>query len=105
VDLTFARFDTASDAFFDAHRDVTLYKGDLTLTGPAIATTSNAMLFQFPNLAVVEYNAPIPGGGGNSSPTMRLKAYSTTAAPTGMTGVTVPIRLTTTGSATANPFA
>jgi hypothetical protein len=105
IELTFARFDAASDDFFAAHRDVTLYKGDLTLTGPAIATTSYAMLFQWPNLAVTDFNAPIPGGGGNSAPTMRLKAYSTTAAPTGMTGVTVPIRLTTTGSATANPFA
>lgn len=105
MDVTMPRFDAASDDFFAAHRDVSLYKGDLTITGPAIAGSNYKLLFQFPNLSVPSYQAPVPGGGGNVAPSMKLRALSTTAAPTGMTGVTVPMRLTTTGSATANPFA
>jgi hypothetical protein len=104
LEITVPRFNSATDDFFAAHRDVSLYKGDLTLTGPTIGTTNYALLFQFPNLAVPSFSAPIPGGGGNSTPTFRLRAMSTTTAPTGMTGVTVPVRLTTTGSSTTNPF-
>jgi hypothetical protein len=105
MEITVPRFNSATDAFFDAHRDVSQYKGDLTLTGPTIGTSNYTLLFQFPNLVVPTYSAPIPGGGGNSTPTFRLRALSTTTAPTGMSGVTVPVRLTTTGSSTTNPFA
>lgn len=107
IDVTFARFDPASAAFFAAHRDVTRYKGDITITGPAIGglATSYGLLFQFPNLYVPEFSAPLPGNAAQSEPTAKFKALSTSAAPTGMTGVTVPIRLVTTGTASTNPFA
>lgn len=105
IDVTFARYDAASHAFFAAHRDVSRYKADITITGAIITgATSYALLFQFPNLYVPEYAAPIPGSAAQVEPTAKFKALSTTAAPTGMTGVTKPLRLVTTGTATANPF-
>jgi len=105
LEVTFPRFDSGTDDFFAAHRDVSAYKGDLTLTGPAIAGSTYTLLFQFPNLCVPSNASPVPGGGGNVAVNVRLRAMSTTTAPTGMSGVTVPLRLTTTGSSTSNPFA
>lgn len=106
VDVTFARFDSASDDFFAAHRDVTLYKGDITITGPAIGAlnTTYALKFQFPNLYVPEASFPIPNNAGQAEPKVKFEALSTTTAPTGMSGVTKPMRLITTGVATTNPF-
>lgn len=104
IDITFARYEAASHAFFAYHRDVTKLKADITITGPAIATTNYGLLFQFPHLYVSAYAAPVPGSAAQVEPTAQLKAMSTTAAPTGMTGVTKPLRLVTTGSASANPF-
>jgi hypothetical protein len=105
LEVTNPRLVSTTESFFTAHKSGTLYKGDLTLTGPAIDGSNYTLLFQFPNLAVPSYAAPVPGGGGNSQPVFRFRALSTTAAPTGMSGVTVPVRLTTTGSSTTNPFA
>lgn len=107
LDTVFARYDAASHAFFAAHRDGTRYKGDIAITGPAIGTlaTTYGLLFQFPNLFVPDYKAPIPGNASQSAPTAKFDALSTSAAPTGMTGVTTPLRLVTTGTATTNPFA
>jgi hypothetical protein len=105
IDLTFARFDTVSDDYFPYHRDGTRLKGDITFTGAAIdATSFYGLLMQFPNLDVMEYRAPVPGGADQVAPTLKLKALSTTAAPTGMSGVTVPMRVVTTGTSSANPF-
>lgn len=105
VELEFARFDSTSDDFFVAHRDSTFYKLDMTFTGPTLATTNYGLLLQFPNLVVAEYAAPVPGAANQVAPRMRLVALSTTSAPTGMTGVTKPIRVVTTGISTTNPFA
>lgn len=105
VELTFARFDSTSDDFFDAHRDGTKYKADITFTGAAIdATSFYGLMFQFPNLDVGNFSAKVPGGAGQAEPKMTLTALSTTSAPTGMSGVTAPMRVTTTGTASANPF-
>lgn len=105
VELGFPRFDSRTDDFFAAHRDTTLYKGDLTFVGPTLATTTYGLLFQFPNLFVTNYRAPVSGGADQITPSMGLRALATTAAPTGMTGVTAPFRVTTTGVSTTNPFA
>jgi hypothetical protein len=107
IELTFARFDSTSDDYFASHRDTTTHKLDITATGPVIGTTATSygLLMQFPNLYVSEYSAPIPGGAGQSAPRVTLRALSTTTAPTGMTGVTVPLRVVTTGISTTNPFA
>ena len=105
LELEFARFDSATDDYFAAHRDGTVYKADLTLTGPTLATGNYGLLMQFPHVFVQSYAAPVPGGAGQIAPRMSLVALSTTAAPTGMTAVTVPLRVTTTGVSTTNPFA
>lgn len=105
IDVVMPRYEAASHAFFAAHRDGTRYKGDITITGPVITgSTTYTLLFQFPNLYVPDYKAPVPGNAGQVEPSATFEALSTTTAPTGMTGVTVPIRLVTTGTATTNPF-
>jgi hypothetical protein len=85
IELTFARFDATSHAFFAAHRDGTKYKADITFTGAAIdATSFYGLLLQFPNLDVDIDESKMPGGAGQVEPKIRLKGLSTTAAPTGM---------------------
>lgn len=104
IELTFGRYDATSHAFFASHRDGTKYKGDITFTGAAIdATSFYGLLLQFPNLDVDDYVAKIPGGAGQSEPKIVLMGLSTSAAPTGMS-VTVPMRVVTTGTSSANPF-
>ena len=105
VDLEFARYDSASHAFFAVHRDTTAYKADLTFVGPTLATTTYGLLFQFPNMVVTSFKAPGSGGADQVAPSMSLRGLSTTAAPTGMTGVTAPMRVVTTGVSTTSPFA
>lgn len=106
LELEFGRFDATSDDFFAHHRDTVALKGDITFTGAAIDATSNyTLVLQFPNLIVSDYAAPVPGGAGQVPPRIALSALSTTTAPTGMSGVTVPLRVVTTGTASGNPFA
>lgn len=106
IAVEFGRLDGSSDDFFAGHKAGTLYKADLTMTGPAIGTlaTTYSLLLQFPNLYVSAYAAGEASGADQVIPSATFKALSTTTAPTGMTGVTVPIRLTTTGQKSSNPF-
>ena len=104
--LECGRLDAASDDFFAGHKAATHYKADITITGPAIGTlaTTYALLFQFPNLYVQAYDPGEAGGAGQVIPSVTFKALSTTTAPTGMTGITAPLFLMTTGERSANPF-
>lgn len=106
LDVEFGRMDGDSDDFFAAHKAGTLYKADLDIVGPAIGTlaTTYELLFQFPNLYVQAYSPGTASGAGQIIPSATFKGLSTTTAPTGMTGVTAPIRLTTTGVGSTNPF-
>lgn len=105
LDLTFARYDATSKAFFASHRDGDRYKGDIIFTGAAIdATSSYGLKLELPHLAVMAYKAPLPSTQ-QGEPTIQLEGLGTSSAPTGMTGVTKPIRVTTTGISSANPFA
>jgi hypothetical protein len=105
VELEAGRSGTTWNAFFAGHRNTTAYKMEVEFTGATLATTNYGVLFQFPNGILEPYEAPVPGGAGQIIPRMTFRALSTTAAPTGMTGVTVPMRVTTTGESTGNPFA
>lgn len=105
LEWTFARLDGTSDNYIGYHRDNTSLKADITITGPALASTNYSLLFQFPNLIVTEAPVEFKGGAENVQPRVATKAYKTSTAPTGMTGVTKPFRLTTTGISTTNPFA
>jgi hypothetical protein len=105
LDLTFARFDSTSQAFFTAMKANTKYKADIVFTGPTIdATSTYGLKFQFPHLSVMTKASPLPNTA-QSEPKVMLEANSTSAAPTGMTGVTAPVRVTTTGISNSNPFA
>jgi hypothetical protein len=105
LDITFARLDSTSEDYIGYHRDNTSLKADMTLTGASLAATNYKLLFQFPNLIVAAAPVEFKGGAENVSPSVTLKAYKAAAAPTGMTGVTKPFRLTTTGVSTTSPFA
>lgn len=105
LEVTCPRFDSANDVFFAGHRANSLYKADLTFTGGLIdATTNYGLMFQFPNMDVTEFIAHIPVAG-QVNPRMTFRGLSTTTAPTGMSGVTKPIRVVTTGTQSGNPFA
>lgn len=105
LDLTFARFNSTSQGFFSTMKAGTRYKAEMIFTGPAIdATSSYGLKFQFPHLGVMSLNSPLPNVG-QGEPKTTLEGLSTSAAPTGMSGVTAPVRVTTTGISSANPFA
>jgi len=106
VAVEFGRLEAATDDYTIGHRAGTQYKADWTLTGPAIGTlaTTYAMLFEFPNLYVMENPPMEASAAGQVIPSITYKALSTTTAPTGMTGITVPIRLTVSGQESGNPF-
>jgi hypothetical protein len=82
----------------------TRYKGDIIFTGPTIdATSSYGLKFQFPHLGVMTLNSPMPNVQ-QSEPKAQFEGLSTSSAPTGMSGVTAPVRVTTTGTSNTNPF-
>lgn len=109
IEAKLARYDSTSHAYFAAHRDNSRYKADITITGPAIGglNTTYGLLLQFPHLYIPKggYRASIPGSGQQVEPSVKFDALSTSAAPTGMSGVTKLLRIVTTGTATTNPFA
>lgn len=104
--LTFARLDDVSKLFTGYQTAQSAFKADIVFTGAQIgATASNyGIKMEFPHLQVWEAQDPIPSSAAQSQPTVTLRAYQATAAPTGM-AVTKPIRVTTTGTSTTNPFA
>src|SRR5206468_10625916 len=86
LELTFARYDATSHAFFAAHRDGTKYKADLTFTGaPIDATSFYGLQFQFPNLDVKEFAASVPGGADQVTPRITLNGLLADRPPAGMT--------------------
>jgi len=105
IEMTFARFDAVSKLYTGYQVAQTALKMDVTFTGPLIGglATRYGLLFQFPAVFVATAQDPIPASAIQSQPNVKLKAYLASAAPTGMT-VTRPVRVTTTGSSSANPF-
>jgi hypothetical protein len=105
IEVTFARLDSASDNYVAYHRDKTELKADFTFVGPTLATTNYGLLFQFPHMVVTEAPIEFKSGAENVQPKATFKCYKAATAPTGMTGITRPFRITTTGVSTTNPFA
>jgi hypothetical protein len=105
IEATIDRLTSATDDFIGYHRDNTSLKAELELTGPTLAATNRKILFQFPNLICAEAPVEFKSGADNVQPKIVLKAYKAASAPSGMTGVTKPFRITTTGVSTTNPFA
>lgn len=93
------QLDEATDTVLDglaAWKAGTEYKAELFMDGLVIGTTVNRSIkFQFPRLKPV-VGLPdgygVNGATGDRFPTLTYKALKPTAAPTGMTGVTTPLR-------------
>lgn len=87
--MEFPRMDTANAAWFAAWTAAAEQKADIIITGPLIAATYYYFKkFQFPRLVIedVEYadSKIIPAK-------ISLRALEADAAPTGMTGLTLPV--------------
>jgi hypothetical protein len=72
----------------------TALKADMTYTGALInSTTSASKLYQMPYVELQEWAAPLTGAN-QVKPTATLRLKEVTAAPSGMTRVTRPLRIT-----------
>lgn len=93
--LEFARANSAEiNSAYRAAIAGTAFKADITFTGAYVNSTSQrSLLIQFPYLEVREASMPV-SGGENVRPTLNLVAKKPSSAPTGMTGVTQPFRIT-----------
>jgi hypothetical protein len=94
IDVTYPRMNTTSaNSLFAALRDFSAYKADLTYSGAFINSTDRQTKhYQFPYLELQDFKTP-QAGAGQTMPTARFVAKLPSAAPTGMTGVTMPFRL------------
>ena len=62
------------------------------------------MLFEFPALFVSKFDAPV-SGHGLVRPVVTFKGYMANAAPTGMSGLTNPMRVTIVNTRATNLLA
>jgi hypothetical protein len=97
LEVTYARMNTiAANSLAIAISAARTFKADWTFTGTHInSTTQRSLLFQFPALQLYSYKAPITGPN-QVRPQATFRAKLASAAPTGMSGVTNPFRLTIT---------
>jgi len=93
--VTFPRMTTlASNSLYGHLTSGNQLKGDLTFVGPNINSTTAAQLqMQFPALEVQEWSAALTGAN-QVKPTASFRLKEVATAPTGMTGVTRPFRIT-----------
>lgn len=83
----------------------TSFKADLSFLGPYVnSTTQRQLLFEFPALQVIEFTAPIVGHN-QARPAVTFKARRAAAAPTGMSGITAPQKITIVNTNSANLLA
>jgi len=87
VTLSFPELTALSD--LEAFQDQTMKKAEVYF----YASANNSIKFQFPNLQPVQPTFDL-SGAGRQGYTVSYMALSCATAPTGMTGVTVPVRLT-----------
>jgi hypothetical protein len=95
VKVTFPRMNTVSaNSLYAALRGGTAFKGDWVTLGAFINSTDQwTRKYQFPYMELQDFQTPIGRrGAGQAVATFVLKKPS--AAPTGMSGVTMPFRLT-----------
>ncbi len=106
VELVFPRMNTAnSNSLVVAWPAGTHLKADMTFTGNKInSDTSYSLLVQWPALQITEWDAPLTGHN-QVRPTAKALARLATAAPTGMTGITQPIKMTLVNMNSANLLA
>lgn len=95
VNVTFPRMNTLSaNSLYGYLRAHTAFKADLTYLGVFINSTDRqTKLYQFPYVELQDFATPT-AGAAQVKPTATFLAKEAAAAPTGMTGVTKPFRLT-----------
>lgn len=95
VSWTYPRMSTISaNSLYQALRDDTNFKADITASGALINSTDRyTVRFQFPHLELNEWQATVTGPN-QVKPRATFTAKQAASAPTGMTGVTRPFRLT-----------
>ncbi len=108
VTVTFARMNTVTaNSFREGIRAGTAYKADLTFTGATDtyinSTDRPSLLFQFPYVELQDFEAQA-SGATTVKPRATFKLKKPSAAPTGMSGVTMPFRLTRTMQNSVNAF-
>lgn len=106
VTVTFARMNTVTaNSFRAAFRAGTAYKADLTFTGATYinSTDRKSVLFQFPYVELQDFETPT-AGAAQVKPKATFKLKLPSAAPTGMSGVTMPFRLTRIMQNSVNAF-
>lgn len=95
VRMTFPRMTTvAANSMYRLLQNGGAWKGDVTYTGAYInSTTQLSKLYQFPYMEIQEFSAPLTGAN-QVKPTALFRLKEVASAPTGMSGVTRPFRIT-----------
>jgi hypothetical protein len=106
MDVTFARMNTVSaNSLATAFSAGASFKADVKALGTYINSTSQrSLLFEFPNLLVSKFAADVTGHG-LVRPVVTFKGYMADAAPTGMSGLTNPLRVTIVNARATNLLA
>ncbi len=105
--VTFARANTLTvNSFRAAFRAGTTYKIDCTYTGATYINSTDRVskLYQFPYAELQDFQTPT-AGAAQVKPVAMFKLKKPSAAPTGMTGVTTPFRITRVMQNSINAFA
>jgi len=95
VRVAYPRMNTVSaNSLYGAMRAFSAYKGDLTYLGAFINSTDRyTKLYQFPYMELQDFETPT-AGAAQVKPVAMFRLKQASAAPTGMTGVTKPFRIT-----------
>lgn len=95
LEVTYARMNTISaNSLVTAYANGGTFKSDLFIQGPYInSTTRMSLLIEMPSLQVYGYKANVTGQN-QVRPVVNFRLKSTSSAPTGMTGLTLPFRMT-----------
>lgn len=95
LEITYARMNTVSaNSLVTAFPNGASFKGDIFVQGPFInSTTRMSMLIEMPNLQVYGWRGNVTGQS-QVRPVCTFRLKSASAAPTGMTGLTLPFRMT-----------
>jgi hypothetical protein len=95
VRVTFPRMTTVTaNSMYRFLTAGTALKADMTYTGANVnSVTTYSKTYQMPNVELQEWSAPLTGAN-QVKPVATLRLKEAAAAPTGMTGVTRPVRIT-----------
>lgn len=106
LQLNYPRMNTVTaNSLITAFRDGVSFKGDLVFLGPFVNSTSQRKFsLEFPAAQVDNITHPVVGHN-QVRPSVTLKLRRAAAAPTGMSGLTAPFRITLINSNSANLLA